>query len=113
MPPELLDTNVLVHAAYWHSPLNAVAEELLSRGVRKKGRYCIASQNLIEFASVATRPRLVSPALSLDEVWRFVRRLRRSRNLLMIHPKRTVAFRALREGIALGIKGPIWYDFHI
>ena len=58
----LLDTNVLVHAGYRGSPLHAAAAELVDRGLHESRRFCIAPQNLVEFAAVVTRSRLVELA---------------------------------------------------
>jgi predicted nucleic acid-binding protein len=113
MPQALLDTNVLVHAAYAGSPLHAAAARLVDRGLREKGRYCIAPQNLVEFQAVVTRSRLVHPPMAVSEACRMVRILYRSRRLKKVYPVRGTVLRATGEGQALGITGPAWYDLFL
>ena len=113
MPIALLDTNVLVHAIYRASPLHAKAAELVDRGLRRRGLYCIAPQNLVEFAAVVTRSRLVAPPLPAIEVARVGGILFSSRRLRKIYPLRATVQRALREGSLLGISGPPWYDLFL
>ncbi len=110
MAPALLDTNVLVHAIYADSPLYDAALTLVTRGMTERGRYCIAPQNLVEFAAVATRPRFVHPALTPEEAATKVALLFRSRILSKIYPRRATVLRAAAHGRALGIAGPAWYD---
>jgi len=111
--PALLDSNVLVHAVYRGSPLHAVAAKLVERGLRHRDLYCIAPQNLVEFAAVVTRPRLVSPALPGREVVRITELLYRSRRLGKIYPSRGTVIRAIRQGGTMGISGPRWYDLFL
>lgn len=113
MPLALLDTNVLVYAAYQDAPLHAEAARLVERGLRSRGVYCIAPQNLVEFAAVVTRPRLVSPPLASSEVARMTDLLYRSRRLGKIYPSRATVARAMRQGGVLGISGPRWYDLFL
>jgi predicted nucleic acid-binding protein len=109
----LLDTNVLIHAAYRRAPLHGPARKILDRALGQRAKYCIAPQNLVEFAAVVTRKKLVHEPLPGDEVARFVSVLYGSRNLKKIYPKRATVMRALREGTALGITGPAWYDLFL
>jgi len=109
----LLDTNVLVHAAYRESPLYAAAAELVDRGLKERGLYCIAPQNLIEFGAVVSRARLVSRPLSPREISRITSLLYRSRRLGKIYPRRGTVLRTMRQGAALGITGPTWYDLFL
>jgi predicted nucleic acid-binding protein len=109
----LLDSNVLIHAAYRQSPLHSIATELLARGLRERGQYCIAPQNLVEFAAVVSRARFVSPPLPSSELARIGALLYRSRRLAKIYPNRGTVIRAIREGSALGISGPTWYDLFL
>src|SRR5262249_10951319 len=111
--PALLDTNVLVYAAYRQSPLYGPAAELLARGLRERGLYCIAPQNLVEFAAVTTRRRHGATALSSDDVARMTDLLYRSRTLTKIYPQRATVSRMIREGVALGIYGSAWYDLFL
>ncbi|HEV3262586.1 MAG TPA: type II toxin-antitoxin system VapC family toxin [Gemmataceae bacterium] len=113
MAPALLDTNVLVHAVYQRSALHAAAAELVDRGLRRRGLYCIAPQNLVEFAAVVTRPRLVEVALAGADVARITDLLYRSRKLAKIYPRRATVARTVRQGAALGISGPAWYDLFL
>lgn len=113
MPPALLDSNVLVHAAYQGSPLHEAAARLVDLGLRRRGRFCIAPQNVVEFAAVGTRPRAVSPPLTPDDVYRMAGRLARSRSLKKIHPKRGTVLRAVEEGVRLGVRGTVWYDLFL
>ncbi|MBI4279571.1 MAG: type II toxin-antitoxin system VapC family toxin [Armatimonadetes bacterium] len=113
MPPALLDTNILVDAAYRQAPLHAAAAHLVDRGLRERGRFCIAPQNLVEFAAVVSRPRFVDPPLSSSEIVRIVHTLYRSRQLVKIYPQRATVMRAIREGAHLGITGPLWYDLFL
>lgn len=109
----LLDTNVLVHAVYEGSSLNPAAARLVARGLGERGLYCIAPQNLIEFAAVTSRARFVSPPLHPSEIARISNVLYRSRRLTKIYPRRGTVARAIRDGAALGIAGPRWYDFFL
>ena len=111
--PALLDTNVLVHAANSSSALHAVAAELLERGLRRRGLYCIASQNLVEFAAVMSRARWMPVAMPVPDVARIATVLYRSRRLSKIYPSRGTVIRAIEEGSALGITGPRWYDLFL
>ncbi len=113
MATALLDTNVLVHAAYRKSELYHPAAELLARGLRQRGLYCITPQNLVEFAAVTTRRRQGESPLSSGDVERITDVLYRSRMLTKIHPRRGTASRMIREGIALGIYGSAWYDLFL
>src|SRR5438309_53797 len=94
----LLDTNVLVHAVYRASPLYTKAAQLVDRGLRRRGVYCIAPQNLVEFAAVVTRSRLVEPPLPATEVARVAGLLYASRRLRKIYPLRATIQRAIRDG---------------
>ena len=109
----LLDTNVLVHAAYRGSPFYMPASKLLDRGLRDRGIFCIAPQNLVEFAAVVTRERFVSPAMEPADVFRISSSLFKSRSLTKIYPKRATILRALRAGTDLELKGPRWYDLFL
>jgi predicted nucleic acid-binding protein len=113
MDMALLDTNVLVHAADRLSSLHAPAARLVDQGLRQRGRFCIAPQNLIEFSAVVTRPRLVRTTLPHDELSRMTGVLYRSRRLRKIYPKRGTAMRAIHEGARLGVIGPVWYDLYL
>lgn len=113
MAPQLLDTNVLVYAAYRQSPLHRSAAELVDRGLRRRGLYCIAPQNLVEFAAVVSRTRHVADALPGPEIVRITSLLYQSRRLAKIYPSRGTVMRALREGADLGVGGPAWYDLFL
>jgi predicted nucleic acid-binding protein len=113
MPAALLDTNVLVHAMYRQSSLHSAAAQLVDRGLRERGVYCIAPQNLVEFAAVMTRPRFVSPTPPGAEIRRITELLYRSRRLTKIYPARGTVIRAMREGAGLGVSGPRWYDLFL
>ena len=113
MPAALLDTMVLVHAAYRDADLHRDAAILLDHGLRNRGAFCIAPQNLIEFAAVVTRARLVTVSMSGAEVARMVGVLYRSRTLAKIYPKRATVARAVAEGARLGVSGPAWYDLFL
>lgn len=109
----LLDTNVLIHAAYSKAAHHLPAAVLVKRGLDETSRYCIAPQNLVEFAAVATRTRFVNPPISAKELARITDLLYRSRRLVKIYPRRGTVSRALREGTALGVTGPLWYDLFL
>jgi predicted nucleic acid-binding protein len=109
----LLDTNVLVNSVYKRAALHRSAAELLARGLRDKRTYCIAPQNIVEFAAVVTRSRFVDPVLPPEEVERICDLLYRSRTLSKIHPLRGTVSRAIREGARLGIGGTAWYDLYL
>jgi predicted nucleic acid-binding protein len=113
MPPALLDTNVLVYAAYERGPLHEPAARLVDRGLRKRGQYCIAPQNLVEFAAVTTRRRPGVAPLSAAKVEQICDLLYRSRTLAKIYPRRGTVMRAIRQGEALGIYGSAWYDLFL
>ncbi|MGH9492308.1 MAG: type II toxin-antitoxin system VapC family toxin [Terriglobales bacterium] len=108
-----MDTNVLVHAANSSSVLHAVAAELVERGLREKGLYCIAPQNLTEFAAVMSRARWMPVAMPLPDIARIATVLYRSRRLSKVYPRRGTILRAIQEGNALGITGPRWYDLFL
>lgn len=109
----LLDSNVLVHAAVSGSLLHDVAALLVDKGLRERGRFCIAPQNLVEFAAVTTRRRFVDPPLTPDVLRRMTERLYRSRRLRKIYPSRGTVARAVREGTSLGVSGARWYDLFL
>ncbi len=109
----LLDTNVLVYATYRRSPLHASAAILLDRGLGRRGLYCIAPQNLVEFAAVVTRRRPGDQPLPAEEVLRITNMLYRSRTLIKIYPKRGTVARAMRGGARLAIYGSAWYDLFL
>ena len=113
MPTALLDTNVLVHAAGVTARFHAAAAELVDRGLRQRDRYCIAPQNLVEFAAVVTKPRVVQKPMSPSEMSRMADILYRSRRLTKIYPQRATVMRAIRQGDALSINGPLWYDLFL
>ena len=113
MSTALLDTNVLVHAAYSGSHLHRIASRLVEVGLRDRGRFCIAPQNIIEFAAVATHRRFVDPPLPPDDSERMAGLLYRSRRLAKIYPQRGTVRRAIEEGAALGIHGTTWYDLFL
>ncbi len=113
METALLDTNVLIHAINSRSPFQPAAGELVGRGLREWGKYCISPQNLVEFAAVVTRPRLVENPLSPAQAAQMTRKLYGSRRLRKIYPKRGTVIRTIREGASLGIKGPLWYDLYL
>ena len=109
----LLDSNVLVHAAVSGSPLHELAALLVEKGLCERGRFCIAPQNLVEFAAVVTRRRFVDPPLSPDVLRRMTERLYRSRCLRKIYPHRGTVARCLREGSSLSVAGSRWYDLFL
>lgn len=113
MAKALLDTNVLVHAAYRDSRFHRAAAVLLDRALRRKGMYCIAPQNLTEFAAVVTRGRFVEPAMAPEEAAQKAEILYRSRRLRKIYPSRGTVLRSIREGQKLRIAGPAWYDLFL
>ena len=113
MERALLDTNVFVHAAYRGSPLHRAAADLVSRALKERGAFCVAPQNLIEFAAVVTRPRFVDPPLDSSEASRRAADLYHSRTLAKVYPKRGTVLRALREGALRGVTGPAWYDLFL
>jgi len=86
---------------------------LVEQGLRRAGRFCLAPQNLIEFAAVVTRKRFVDPPMDAAEVLRITDMLYRSRRLAKVYPQRGTVRRALTEGTALGIQGPRWYDLFL
>lgn len=110
MAPVLLDTNVLVHAAYRGSPLHEIAARLVHRGFEERGVFCITPQNIVEFAAVVTRPRHVSPPMTGADVQRIAGTLYESRKLLKIYPQRATVLRAVKFGALHGLSGPRWYD---
>jgi len=113
MAPALLDTNVIVQATYRGAAHHIRAADLLARGLKEKGIYCISPQNIVEFAAVVTRRRFVDPVLPLSEVERISEILYRSRTLAKIYPQRGTVKRAIREGARLGIMGTAWYDLYL
>jgi predicted nucleic acid-binding protein len=111
--PALLDTNVLVYATYRRSPFHEQAAILVDRGLKQRGLYCIAPQNLVEFAAVTTRRRSGDHPLSHEEVLRITDLLYRSRTLMKIYPRRGTVARAVAEGTQLGVQGAAWYDLFL
>lgn len=109
----LLDTNVLVYAAYRRSPHHEAATHLVERGLKQRGAFCIAPQNLVEFAAVVTRRKQNDHPLPANEVFRIVDLLYRSRTLTKIYPRRGTVARATREGTRLEISGSAWYDLFL
>jgi predicted nucleic acid-binding protein len=113
MAATLLDTNVLVHAAYARAAHHSAAARLVRQGLDQPSLYCIAPQNLIEFAAVATRARFVTPPMQPEKLAQICDHLYRSRNLAKIYPRRGTVIRAIREGAAMEISGPRWYDLFL
>jgi predicted nucleic acid-binding protein len=113
MAAALLDSNVLIQAAYKRAPFHTQAAALVAQGLRRGKRFCLAPQNLIEFAAVVTRKRFVDPPMAPAEVQRITDMLYRSRRLAKIYPQRGTVRRALAEGATLGIQGPRWYDLFL
>ena len=113
MAPALLDTNVLVYAAYRRSPLHEAAALLVERGLKQRGVFCIAPQNLVEFAEVVTRRRQNDQPLPANHLFRISDLLYRSRTLTKIYPRRGTVARAMREGVRLEIGGSAWYDLFL
>lgn len=109
----LLDTNVLVHAAYRDSPHHRAAAQLVALGLGERGRFCIAPQNIVEFLAVVTRARFVDPPLPAADAAEMAALLYRSRRLGKIYPKRGTVLRTIRAGRDLGIAGPVWYDLFL
>ena len=109
----LLDTNVLVHAAHAGSPLHAAAAKLVERGLRESGQYCIAPQNLMEFASVVTSKRFVEQPLPPAELLRMAKELYHSRRLAKIYPKRGTVMRAVQAGAGRNVSGSVWHDLFL
>jgi predicted nucleic acid-binding protein len=60
MTSYLLDTNILLRSSDLDSPLRALAEESVTRLLTANDQLFIASQNIIEFWVVATRPQAVN-----------------------------------------------------
>jgi predicted nucleic acid-binding protein len=113
MAAALLDTNVLVYAAYRRSPLYESAAALIERGLSERGLYCIAPQNLVEFAAVTTRRRPHDQPLPVEDVMRITDLLYRSRSLVKIYPQRGTVARAMKEGGRLRVSGAAWYDLFL
>jgi predicted nucleic acid-binding protein len=109
----LLDTNVLVHAAFRDAEHHAAAATLVNQGLQSASKFCISPQNLIEFAAVASRVKFVDRALSSGELLQMCEVMYRSRRLAKIYPRRGTVVRALREGAAIAAAGPIWYDIFL
>src|SRR6266508_396493 len=93
----LLDTNVLIYAAYRRSPLHEAATILVDRALRQRGLYCIAPQNLVEFAAVATRRRVGEEPMPVEEVLRITDIFYRSRTLIKIYPQRGTVSSTMRD----------------
>jgi predicted nucleic acid-binding protein len=113
MAPALLDTNVLVYAAYRRSPFHDAAAVLVNRGLKQRGVFCIAPQNLVEFAAVVTRRRQNDHPLPASHLFRIADLLYRSRTFTKIYPRRGTVARAMREGARLEICGSAWYDLFL
>lgn len=109
----LLDTNVLVHAIYRGSKLHDPAARLVARGLRERGVFCVAPQNLVEFVAVVTRARFVDPPISASEAVQKAEVLYGSRRLHKIYPARGTVRRMLEGGRDLGIAGTGWYDLFL
>lgn len=110
MSLELLDTNVLVHAACRGSPHYQDAAKILDHGLKNRGAFCVAPQNLMEFLSVTTSSRFVDPPLPAEEAHRMAAMLYQSRLLTKIYPKRGTVIRAMREGRQRDVTGARWHD---
>ncbi|MGH9604018.1 MAG: type II toxin-antitoxin system VapC family toxin [Terriglobales bacterium] len=111
--PALLDTNVLVHAANLASPFHSRAASLVDQGLRRSALFCVAPQNLVEFAAVVSRPRHAVIPPPPGEILRVTTLFYRSRRLAKIYPRRGTVIRAMREGADLGVTGPRWYDLFL
>lgn len=89
------------------------ASTLVARGLRERGLFCLAPQNIVEFAAVATRGRLAKPALSAGKAAEMSETLFKSRKMGKIYAARGTVLRAVREGGELGLVGPAWYDMFL
>jgi predicted nucleic acid-binding protein len=113
MVASLLDTNVLIYAAYRDSPFYEPAAALVERGLSERGLYCVAPQNLVEFAAVTTRRRPHDQPLPVEDVIRITDLIYRSRSLVKIYPQRGTVARAMKEGGRLRVWGAAWYDLFL
>jgi predicted nucleic acid-binding protein len=113
MAAALLDTNVLIYAAYRDSPFYEPAAALVERGLNERGLYCIAPQNLVEFAAVTTRRKPHDQPLPGEDVMRITDLLYRSRTLVKIYPQRGTVARTMKEGGRLRVSGAAWYDLFL
>jgi predicted nucleic acid-binding protein len=93
--------------------LHEAAQKFIERGLRRRGLYCIAPQNLVEFAAVVTRRRRDEVPLPAETILRISDSLYRSRTLTKIYTKRGTVMRAIREGNTIGLSGSAWYDLFL
>ncbi len=108
----LTDTNILLRSLYPEHPHYAAAENALAALRLRNEVLCIAPQNLIEFWTVATRPRDdnglgMTPARAASEI----ATLRRFFRLLPSTPDVLEAWQ--RIVVRLGIVGKQTHDAHL
>src|SRR5215469_15689895 len=108
----LTDTNVLLRSLYPEHPQYGAAENALASLRLRNESLCVAPQNLIEFWTVATRPREgnglgMPPARAANEI----AALRQFFRLLPATPE---VFEAWQEiVVSLGISGRQTHDAHL
>src|ERR1700682_4260213 len=108
----LTDTNILLRALYPEHPQYASAEKALASLRLRNETICIAPQNLIEFWTVATRPRDanglgMAPVRAASEM----ATLRRFFRLLPATPDVLEAWQGIV--VSLGISGKHTHDAHL
>ena len=106
------DTNILLRSLYPADPLYAVADNALATLRFQKETLCIAPQSLVEFWSVATRPRSEN-GLGMDTP-KAAREIAALRNLFLLlsYPIEVVE-NWQRIVAAQGISGKQTHDAHI
>jgi len=106
----LLDTNVLVYAHNRSSPKHHQASCILIAAAEGSINAHISHQNLLEFYSVMTNPRKVTPSPPIREVQEICIDLWESRKIKKIFAKEKTTIEALSIATASGLTGAQIFD---
>jgi len=106
----LLDTNVLVYAHNKSSAKHHPASRILIAATQGSINAYISYQNLLEFYSVMTNPRKVTPSPALREIQEICIDLWDSHKIRKIFPKEKTTIEAIRIATANGLKGAQIFD---
>lgn len=106
----LLDTNVLVYAHNKSSSKHHQASCVLIAATQGSISAHISHQNLLEFYSVMTNPRKVTPSPASHEIQEICIDLWESHKIKKIFPKEKAAIEAARIAAANGLKGAQIFD---
>ena len=109
----LLDTNVLVYAEQDMSPHHGASKSLRDRVLTGEVAACISPQVLNEFFAIATNPRRVDQALSVQEAIDQVKKYYRAKRLIKIYPGTNIIERVISLLETRPVSGADIHDLHL